>query len=133
MVACLRHACTRASSAYPTRHSLRSFRVGLLKYRVFDTRRGVGQCPARLMTIAVVLHTEGHNYPTQRENVGNRQIVKRASQFHQLDHCEGWTLSRFLGCALYNVDEMIEILELYEKETGFQFIKSSFFKWKITH
>ena len=43
IVACLRHARTRASSAYPTRHSLRSFRVGFLKYRVSDTRRGVGQ------------------------------------------------------------------------------------------
>ena len=34
---------TRIVRTHPTRHSLRSFRVGLLKYRVFDTRRGVGQ------------------------------------------------------------------------------------------
>lgn len=33
----------RVRTPNPTRHSLRSFRVGLLKYRVFDTRRDVEQ------------------------------------------------------------------------------------------
>ena len=35
--------CLRVRTPNPTRHSLRSFRVGFLKYRVSDTRRGVGQ------------------------------------------------------------------------------------------
>ena len=43
IVACLRHARTRALSAYPTRNERSECRVGLLKYRVSDTRSGVGQ------------------------------------------------------------------------------------------